>query len=85
MFCKQLSKRIVAILILLAFMSGCSNNSVETEQPKQLNYVGSVKSDKYHYPDCRWAQNIKPENEIWFSSTEEAEEQGYAPCKTCQP
>ena len=29
-------------------------------------YVRSVKSDKYHYPDCRRAKNIKPENGVWF-------------------
>lgn len=48
-------------------------------------FVGSVKSDKYHYPDCQWAKKIKPENEIWFSSSEDARAQGYVPCKVCSP
>ena len=27
-------------------------------------FVGSIKSNKYHYPSCQWALKIKPENEI---------------------
>lgn len=76
--------RIIAAVLLLLFLiiPGCSE---EAHNNNQLIYVGSINSDKYHYPDCRWAENIKPENEIWFSSTEDAEEQRYVPCKTCQP
>ncbi|HPS91300.1 MAG TPA: hypothetical protein PKV33_04005 [Methanothrix sp.] len=33
-------------------------------------YVGSTKSNKYHYPECRWAKKISPDNEIWFSDRE---------------
>lgn len=69
------------LLLVLMFLTGCSSSSTQADQ----SYVGSINSDKYHYPDCRWAGNIKPENEIWFSNTGEAEEQGYVPCKTCQP
>jgi len=48
-------------------------------------FVGSSKSDKYHNPGCRWAEKIKPENEIWFDSVEEAKAAGYKPCGTCSP
>ena len=51
----------------------------------QGTYVGSIQSDKYHYPDCYWAQQIKPENLIWFSSAKEALDMGYVPCKVCDP
>jgi micrococcal nuclease len=58
-----------------------------TNQPTQTqgNYVGSTRSDKYHYPDCYWAQQIKPDNLIWFSSAREALDKGYTPCKVCNP
>jgi len=59
------------------------------EEPVQAGadgqFVGSVDSDKYHYPDCRWAKEIKPENEIWFDSVDEARAAGYMPCKVCGP
>jgi hypothetical protein len=48
-------------------------------------FVGSIKSDKYHYPSCSAAQKIKPENEIWFSSSADARAHGYVPCKICNP
>lgn len=47
-------------------------------------YVGSIDSDKYHDPGCRWAKKILPENEIWFESKEAAQAAGYLPCGTCQ-
>ncbi len=48
-------------------------------------FVGSAKSNKYHYPDCRWAEKINPENEIWFSSSEDARSKGYVACGVCHP
>jgi hypothetical protein len=48
-------------------------------------FVGSTESNKYHYPSCRWAEKILPENEIWFSSSEDARAQGYVACKVCKP
>ncbi len=50
-----------------------------------FKYVGSKKSDKYHYPSCKWAQKIKPENLVTFTSAEEALKAGYVPCKVCRP
>jgi len=51
----------------------------------QKVFVGSIKSNKYHYPDCQWAKKILPENEIWFSSSQDAKAHGYVPCKVCNP
>jgi len=48
-------------------------------------FVGSSKSDKYHYPDCRAAKKIKPGNLITFASSEEARARGYSPCGICNP
>lgn len=48
-------------------------------------FVGSIKSDKYHYPSCGSAKNIHPENEIWFSSSQDARSHGYVPCARCNP
>lgn len=50
-----------------------------------FKYVGSKKSSKYHYPTCKWAQKIKPENLITFKSAKDAQAAGYVPCKVCKP
>jgi len=48
-------------------------------------FVGSKNSDVYHYPSCRYAKRIKPENRVYFDTPEEAIAAGYHPCKVCKP
>ncbi|RQW79515.1 MAG: MBL fold metallo-hydrolase [Methanothrix sp.] len=48
-------------------------------------FVGSAKSNKYHYPSCSGAQKIKPANQVTFSSSADARAQGYVPCGICHP
>jgi len=48
-------------------------------------YIGSVKSDKYHLPSCRYAKAIDWANEIWFQTKEEAAIAGYKSCGVCNP
>ena len=48
-------------------------------------FVGSKKSDKYHYPSCTHAKKILPENEVWFDSVSAAKAAGYVPCGGCKP
>ena len=67
-----------------------SNESFQELEEKanpleSVNLVGSITSKKYHRPDCRYAQKIKAENLKSFASAEEAKEQGYLPCKVCNP
>ncbi len=54
-------------------------------QEAEGKLVGSITSKKYHRLDCRYALKIKPDNRIYFSSVEDAEGQGYLPCKVCNP
>jgi micrococcal nuclease len=48
-------------------------------------YVGSSSSNKYHFPDCQWAQKITPANQVWFMSKREAAMAGYESCGKCSP
>ena len=56
-----------------------------TEAIPLVTYVGSITSNKYHYPQCKWAVQIIPQKLRTFSSVKEAQEQGYIPCPTCGP
>lgn len=47
--------------------------------------VASAGSDKFHWPDCKWAKKILSENEIWFDSAADAIAAGYGACGTCHP
>lgn len=57
----------------------------KTETIAPVKYVGSITSNKYHYPDCKWAAQIRPDKLQTFSSVKEAREMGYIPCPTCRP
>jgi hypothetical protein len=56
-----------------------------TETIAPVKYVGSITSNKYHYPDCKWAAQIKPDKLRTFSSVKAARGKGYIPCPTCRP
>jgi len=56
-----------------------------TKAVTENEYVGSVNSTVFHYPDCKWAKKIKEENKIKFKSRNEALDKGYTPCKVCNP
>lgn len=63
------------------------NSSGDKSAPAQTGhaYVGSIESDTYHYPSCRWVKNILPENLIGWDTVEDAQTAGYSPCGTCNP
>jgi hypothetical protein len=66
---------VVLALLLAAFLAFAAD----------YKYVGSSKSNKYHYPTCQWAQRIKPDNLVIFKTAKEAVEAGYVPCSVCKP
>ena len=53
--------------------------------PAYADFWASKNSNKYHYPNCRWAQKINPKNLIVFKTTSDAIKAGYVPCKVCRP
>jgi len=53
--------------------------------PEGTEYVGSLKSDKYHLCTGRYAKKIAAHNLNCFDSKEEAESQSYVACKVCKP
>jgi hypothetical protein len=69
----------------LAGDSGSLQASSTLSQEVEGRFMGSITSKKYHRLDCRYALKIKPENCIYFQSIEDAEGQGYLPCKVCNP
>jgi len=52
----------------------------DKETLEQGRFVGSSNSDKYHWPECPWGKKISEENQVWFSSEQEAQAAGYIRC-----
>lgn len=57
-------------------------NAINTSTEKK--YVASKNGKMYYSLGCSGAKRIKPENEIWFSSKEEAEKSGYELSSLCK-
>ena len=49
------------------------------------NYIGNTNTGKFHKSSCNWGQKISSGNKITFSSRNDAINQGYQPCKVCNP
>ncbi len=57
-----------------------------TVKAASCDFVGSSKSNVYHYPGCSEVKHIKPENLVCFSSPSDACAYGHTkPCKVCNP
>lgn len=61
------------------------NSESVPEAKTSGTYIGSLNSDKYHKPTCRYAKTIENYNEIWFDTIQEASALGYNPCGVCKP
>ncbi len=48
-------------------------------------YIGNRNTHKFHRPDCNSVGEMKESNKVEFATREEAVEQGYVPCKRCNP
>lgn len=74
--------------IEIDYHTGDSKSS-ETEQPSKTSedlYVLNKNTKKFHRPNCSSVQDIKPKNKQEFSGNIEALiQQGYSPCKNCNP
>jgi len=57
----------------------------EVEDEAEGEFVGFKKSNKYHYPTCKWARTRYPSQLMKFKSAAEAQERGYIPCPVCKP
>jgi hypothetical protein len=80
----EVARRMRKIIGILFFL-GIILSFVWLSLAAEYKYVGSAKSNKYHYPSCGWALKINPDNLVKFKSAKEALNAGYVPCKVCKP
>ncbi|NBB86484.1 MAG: hypothetical protein GVY12_09770 [Bacteroidetes bacterium] len=71
--------------ILLLLLVALFGTQPDAPTPAEDPFVGSVHSDVFHVPTCRYADRIKPGNLTGFDSVAAARERGYRACKVCKP
>ena len=57
----------------------------EAEVPQEAGYIASAHSNKFHYPNCRYVNQISEDNIVAYSSRDDAITDGKEPCSVCQP
>ena len=57
--------------------------AVSFDVQSETSYIGNKNSKKFHKTDCGTLPAEK--NRVYFSSRDEAIQQGYSPCKNCDP
>lgn len=68
--------------------SGNADNFDKYNNPDQQNtqsYVLNTNTKKFHKPTCGEVKKIKPSNYSTIESRDQAINQGYVPCKKCNP
>jgi len=48
-------------------------------------FIGRSDWNRYHRPECKYAQRTPEDKRVYFASAEEAWSKGYIPCKICKP
>lgn len=62
-----------------------SSQSSDTSSDVSGTYIGNANSHKFHKPSCKSVGKMSENNKVVFSSRNEAINQGYTPCKNCNP
>ena len=61
-------------------------DETEPEGESPYRYIANKNTKKFHLPSCASVTDMKEENKLYFNGTrEELIEQGYVPCKRCNP
>lgn len=67
-----------------ASVLGASTDSVGGVSQNPAIIIGSRTGKKYYFPWCGTVKKIKPENQIKFSSIDEAKRAGFTPAGNCK-
>lgn len=57
----------------------------QTNTQTTAPYVGNINTKKFHRSTCRYVDQMKDSNKIYFNTRQEAIDAGYTPCKVCNP
>ena len=65
--------------------STSTDSSSDTSSSSAGTYIGNSNSHKFHHPSYKSVSKMSEKNKVTFSSRQEAINQGYTPCKICNP
>jgi O-6-methylguanine DNA methyltransferase len=64
---------------------GVDIDALEDLAKAHVRYIGSRTTKIFCFPTCRDARRIREDNRVPFHDADEARQEGFRPCKRCQP
>ena len=65
--------------------SSSDSSSASSSSSGSGSYVGNANTGKFHVSSCTSVSKMSEGNKVFFSSRDDAVNQGYVPCKICNP
>lgn len=65
--------------------SSSPSSAVSTSSSSSASYIGNANTGKFHESYCSSVKDMSDNNKVFFSSRDDAVNQGYIPCKRCNP
>ena len=65
--------------------SQAPSSAKSTSSASSASYIGNANTGKFHDPSCSSVSKMSDGNKVFFSSRNDAVNQGYVPCKMCNP
>ena len=65
--------------------SQAPSSAESTSSAGSASYIGNANTGKFHEPSCSSVSKMSDRNKVFFSSRNDAVNQGYVPCKMCNP
>lgn len=62
-----------------------SSKNIASSSDSSSDYVGNVNSHKFHEAGCTEVDRMSEKNKVYFSSRQDAINEGYTGCKKCNP
>ena len=82
---KDLNKAASVTFLAITNSLGVNSALTNTQLIIPIEYVGNIDTKKFHLITCPYVSQMSSSNKIYFSSRQDAINQGYIPCKVCNP
>lgn len=73
------------------YTTASSNLKTEQQEQKAVStnstggYIGNLNSHKFHVVDCEGVRKMSEKNKVYYKTRQEAIDDGFVPCKMCNP
>ena len=82
---KDLNKAASVTFFAITNILSVNSSPIITQTTNTNKYVGNLDTKKFHLITCSYVSQMSSSNKIYFNSRQEAINQGYIPCKVCNP